>query len=81
MKEKIKVIDPVAEQPSVQQKEKKLNNEYNCYCLVIFALFILMVWIISLININEWIKFTIIIFGTFILEDIHHTLKRLWEKL
>lgn len=80
MKDKIKVIEPTAELPSVQQKEKKLNNDYNRYCLVIFALFILMIWIVSLISLNEWLKFAVIIFGAFILEDIHHTLKRLWEK-
>jgi len=81
MKEKIiKVIEPNGEQPRIQQKEKKLNNDYNRYCLVIFTLFIIMALIVSFINISEWIKFSIIIFGTFILEDIHHTLKRLWEK-
>ena len=81
MKDKIKVIEPIADELNVQQKDKKLNNDYNRYCLVIFALFIIMVSIISFINLNEWIKFSVIIFGTFILEDIHHTLKRLWEKL
>jgi len=80
MKDKIKVIEPSGNLPNVQQKDKKLNNDYNRYCLVIFALFITMTLIVSFISLNEWIKFAVIILGTFILEDIHHTLKRLWEK-
>jgi hypothetical protein len=80
MKDKIKVIEPSGNLPNVQQKDKKLNNDYNRYCLVIFALFIIMTLIVSFISLNEWIKFAVIILGTFILEDIHHTLKRLWEK-
>jgi len=80
MKDKIKVIEPSGNLPSVQQKEKKLNNDYNRYCLVIFTLFITMVLIVSFIELNEWIKFSVIMIGAFILEDIHHTLKRLWEK-
>lgn len=79
MKDKIKVIEPDRNIPQAQQKvDKKFDNEYKYYCLTIFISFIIMVLVFSFINISEWIKFSAIIFGTFILEDIHHTLKRLW---
>jgi hypothetical protein len=77
---KIEVIEPVANQLNVQQKFKEVKNKYDYFCLLIFLLFIVFIFIISILDLNEWITFVSILIGAFILEDIHHTLKRLWER-
>lgn len=70
---KVKVIQPTVEQ------EKTINkNNYSKYTVGLFILFLLFILLSSILPVNSWLKFIIIMCGVIVIEDVHHTLKRLW---
>lgn len=74
--ENIKLIGRKKSQQKDMKKEENFNEIF--YCIGFFLAFIIMVIIFSLLEMNNIIRFFSILIGAFILEDIHHTLKRLW---
>lgn len=72
----IKVI-----QPTVEQEKTISKNNYSRFTVGIFVLFLLFIFIASMLPVNDWLKFIIIICGVIVIEDVHHTLKRLWLTL
>ncbi|OQC50188.1 MAG: hypothetical protein BWX56_01377 [Euryarchaeota archaeon ADurb.Bin023] len=74
--DKITTIEPIETQPKPITRS---NNNYYLYCCIgIFVSFIIMIILFSFLNISDWLKFSVIMFGVFILVDIHHTLKKIW---
>jgi|GEM_PF-3870599 len=70
---KVKVIQPTVEQ------EKTINkNNYSKFSIGLFIGFLCFIILSSMLPVNSWLKFIIIICGVIVIEDIHHTLKRLW---
>lgn len=73
----IKIIGKKKSQQNTTIQEENILAKIF-YCIGFFLAFIVMVIVFSLLEMNDIIRFFSIIIGAFIIEDIHHTLKRIW---
>jgi uncharacterized Tic20 family protein len=74
----IKIIQPKIEQTKEFISFKTRNN-YTIYVICLFILFVLSCFVISVFDISCVIKFLMVVLSAIIIEDIHHTVKFIWN--
>jgi uncharacterized Tic20 family protein len=74
----IKIIQPKIEQTKEFISFETRNN-YTIYVICLFILFVLSCFVISVFDISCVIKFLMVVLSAIIIEDIHHTVKFIWN--
>lgn len=64
----------------IQQKKASLKkNSYNIILILIFIMFLVLLCIVTFLPVIIAIKIIALVIGSFIIEDIHHSFKKLCQ--
>ena len=74
----IKIL-PQKREEVIQDVSIKTKNNYTTYVICLFVLFLLSCFFISIFDISCVIKFLMVVLSAIIIEDIHHTVKFIWN--